>query len=289
MYTTLKTSNDSREKKSWSLRSTAFALIVVVLMVSVFMMATYTCRRRWSTALRAPSRVVVLDENPATGLGTPQTCSGEGVNCLNTKCCNDRNHKCFKKNFEFAACKKSCDPGKVDPEDPVEWRTEWSCDIMAAVDPAGPPTVVAPPEQVLPNIVPPTVDLPTSLPPPALPAAVVPANSGCFVVDVGKLLLVRHSYGTLDIPGGTADFGESPEATACRETFEETGYRVRADGLRKVMDDGFHIFDCHLLAPNQEAMPDPSEVAEVMWRAVLPSAPWRFPEEFELFSTWLGP
>jgi len=258
--------------------------------------------RQWTPALRArlPRFFIVESVAPGAGSEASNDCPGVGVNCSAARCCNETKLTCFTKNDEYAACKKSCTPGEIDTKDPVDFRTAWSCEVLGGPPPAPavpaapppipgePPAVVPPgPEGVVPpGVVPPGAAVPPGVPPGA--AAGSMANSGCFLVDVGKLLVVRHSYGTLDIPGGTAELGESPEATACRETFEETGYRVRADGLKKVMPDGFHIFDCHLLAPNPEGSPDPSEVAEVMWRAVLPSTPWRFQEEYGLFSSWLA-
>lgn len=50
---------------------------------------------------------------------------------------------------------------------------------------------------------------------------------GCIVVRDGKLLLVRNQRGLWSTPGGHLDFGESPDACAARETFEETGITVR--------------------------------------------------------------
>lgn len=40
----------------------------------------------------------------------------------------------------------------------------------------------------------------------------------------------------LDIPGGHIDLGESPEDTVVRETFEETGVRVKVDRLVGYME-----------------------------------------------------
>jgi 8-oxo-dGTP diphosphatase len=50
---------------------------------------------------------------------------------------------------------------------------------------------------------------------------------GVLVVRQGKVLLGRrtsqHGYGTWSPPGGKAEEGETPEATARRELLEETG------------------------------------------------------------------
>ncbi|MFI5610994.1 NUDIX hydrolase [Amycolatopsis sp. NPDC051903] len=51
------------------------------------------------------------------------------------------------------------------------------------------------------------------------------------------VLLLRRTPGTFlgehwELPGGTAEPGEAPEATAVREVAEETGLRVRLAGER---------------------------------------------------------
>ena len=50
--------------------------------------------------------------------------------------------------------------------------------------------------------------------------------------DEGQLLLIeRHDIRTFDVPGGGLDAGELPTEAAVRETFEETGLRVRPSQL----------------------------------------------------------
>jgi ADP-ribose pyrophosphatase YjhB (NUDIX family) len=50
---------------------------------------------------------------------------------------------------------------------------------------------------------------------------------GCYAIVLhdGKILL-SHQHGKYVLPGGSGEFGEMPEDTAVRETFEETGIRV---------------------------------------------------------------
>lgn len=98
-------------------------------------------------------------------------------------------------------------------------------------------------------------------------------------------MVIKHTWGALDIPGGLADEGEIPEKTACRETWEETGYKVTTTGLKTVMPNGFHIFNCKLLEPNPGKEPQASEVSEVFWSdlGALPQTGWRYQEEVAMF------
>jgi len=59
------------------------------------------------------------------------------------------------------------------------------------------------------------------------------ASTAAFIVNgKGELLVVRRkadpARGTLDLPGGFIDIGESAEAGVAREVMEETGLRVTA-------------------------------------------------------------
>jgi 8-oxo-dGTP diphosphatase len=58
---------------------------------------------------------------------------------------------------------------------------------------------------------------------------------GTLVMENGKLLLVRRRMmpeaGKWSIPAGFLDRGEDPREVAVRETWEETGLRVRIEGL----------------------------------------------------------
>ncbi len=61
---------------------------------------------------------------------------------------------------------------------------------------------------------------------------------GVLVVEDGKILLVRRTMapeiGKWSIPAGFLDYGEDPEETAVRETFEETNLHVQTEKLLNV-------------------------------------------------------
>lgn len=58
---------------------------------------------------------------------------------------------------------------------------------------------------------------------------------GVLVVENGRLLLVKRGMppeqGKWSLPAGYVDIGEDPAAVAVRETREETGLKVKVDGL----------------------------------------------------------
>jgi 8-oxo-dGTP diphosphatase len=59
--------------------------------------------------------------------------------------------------------------------------------------------------------------------------------SSCVVISKGKTLLLLHKkLGVWLYPGGHVDPGEIPLEAAIRETREETGYRVKIIGKKKL-------------------------------------------------------
>jgi len=69
--------------------------------------------------------------------------------------------------------------------------------------------------------------------------------AGCAVFDgAGRLLLQQRGddRGPWGLPGGAMELGESIEAAAVRETFEETGLRVRPDTLLGVYTGEAHTY-----------------------------------------------
>lgn len=63
----------------------------------------------------------------------------------------------------------------------------------------------------------------------------IPSVSALIFDDADRLLMLRSSEReTWMLPGGAVDPDEHPEAAVVRETFEETGLRVRVDSLHSV-------------------------------------------------------
>lgn len=89
----------------------------------------------------------------------------------------------------------------------------------------------------------------------------------------GRVLLVRHTYGSLwGTPGGLAKKGERPEHAAVREAFEEVGLHIELlSGPSVVVDPGPRRVDIVFLArPVDEATADSArptspEIERVGW------------------------
>lgn len=59
--------------------------------------------------------------------------------------------------------------------------------------------------------------------------------AGCVIKNNKVLLLHRTtSFDVWEFPGGGIEFGEHPEDAAVREVKEETGLKVRSEGLIKI-------------------------------------------------------
>jgi len=61
----------------------------------------------------------------------PIPCSPAGQNCHASKCCEDPSLTCYEKDDEWASCKPTCTPG-VDSNDPAEFQTPWSCNVLGS-------------------------------------------------------------------------------------------------------------------------------------------------------------
>jgi len=61
-------------------------------------------------------------------------CAGRHENCWVTRCCQDDSLTCYMKNPLWAGCRAACVPG-IDPSDPEEVRTEWTCTKVSSTPP----------------------------------------------------------------------------------------------------------------------------------------------------------
>lgn len=52
-------------------------------------------------------------------------------------------------------------------------------------------------------------------------------SCGCIVINNGEVLLVKHNDGHIAFPKGHIENGETEEQCALRETYEETGLKVK--------------------------------------------------------------
>ena len=80
-------------------------------------------------------------------------------------------------------------------------------------------------------------------------------SAGCLIVIDGALLVTRvaanggEGSGKVTPPGGSVDSDESARCSAVRQTFEETGLKVKAGKLFGVWRNNFHLFNCQLIDP----------------------------------------
>ncbi len=111
-------------------------------------------------------------------------------------------------------------------------------------------------------------------------------NAGCLIVVADGVVFVKdRESGGLGVPGGHQEPGETAACTASRETWEETGLRVRVGRLLVVHSNGFHIFACEAVNPI-----DPNKLSVPSWRrdeiasvkvldpTRLDASQWRYPE-----------
>ena len=78
-------------------------------------------------------------------------------------------------------------------------------------------------------------------------SAQIPANAACIIRLDGKLLTITHRRsGKYDLPGGTTDNVETPQCTAHRETWEETGFNVEVGQQLGINEKGMQYYSCIL-------------------------------------------
>jgi ADP-ribose pyrophosphatase len=101
-------------------------------------------------------------------------------------------------------------------------------------------------------------------------AAVVPVTGEGHVVLVRQWRQPLGAF-TLELPSGGVDADEEPEQAACRELFEETGYR--AEGLEHLVSvhtstgrstEVCHLFRCAAVRDVRGPRPEPTEFIRVV-------------------------
>ena len=114
-------------------------------------------------------------------------------------------------------------------------------------------------------------------------------NAGCLITHNDQFLAARHrKKDKWNLPGGTAERGESAECTAARETKEELGLDVSVGELLVQHENGFYLFNCELAADQYQSSYSvpPSginEVTEIQWLYPdqVKAQDWRYPERWE--------
>lgn len=128
----------------------------------------------------------------------------------------------------------------------------------------------------------------------AKPKRLLSIGAGAVVVHEEKVLLVRSIYGVTKgrylLPAGRVNAGETPDAAAIRETFEETNLHVAVEGLLGVRlwimeseeNNYFFMFRAKLLSPITDLRPNLAEVDDARFfaRAEL--------DALDEHNTWLG-
>ncbi len=112
------------------------------------------------------------------------------------------------------------------------------------------------------------------------------ASAGCFVVTGQGLLVVQHHEGSVSMPGGSVEAGESARCAAARETLAATGARVTGGDLLHRFGRGFELFACTLhQADAQFGTQMPEEIADAYFlpRERFQGARWRFPDDRAVF------
>ncbi|CAE7572251.1 idp1, partial [Symbiodinium pilosum] len=69
----------------------------------------------------------------------PTSCAAAGDDCRDAGCCQQAGHTCYEKDDFWAACRSSCEPGSVNPTDPEEFRTPWTCEEIGGSNPTPSP------------------------------------------------------------------------------------------------------------------------------------------------------
>ena len=118
------------------------------------------------------------------------------------------------------------------------------------------------------------------------------ANAGCFIVKNQKVLFVEGKSGKLSLPGGTSQFGEAPQCTAERETWEETNLIVIAGRKIDTFENGFQLYTCAISSQQTSNEYRPVwnlEIKAIHWLSLedFKDKTWRFPDQVDLYKAQL--
>ena len=128
--------------------------------------------------------------------------------------------------------------------------------------------------------------------PPCQNAAQSPVapSAGCLVVTDRGVLLVRDWTGSVALPGGSVQPGESAHCGAEREVFEETGLMVVAGDVAQRFENGFQLFWCEVAAPAEPTIQRPFEIRQIIWwqPAEAHFIEWRYPRQGDEIKTLIA-
>ena len=120
-------------------------------------------------------------------------------------------------------------------------------------------------------------------PPPCQKVAQSPLapSAGCLVVTDLGILLVRDWTGSVALPGGSVQRGESSRCAAEREVFEETGLAAVAGDPARRFENGFQLFWCEVDASAVPKINRPFEIRQILWwqPAEARHIEWRYPRQ----------
>jgi len=76
-----------------------------------------------------PFSVLLLFAHQRNKIDAP--CSPTGQDCRSTGCCAGPGLACYEKDQWWASCRSDCVAGEINPDDPPEYRTPWSCLLLS--------------------------------------------------------------------------------------------------------------------------------------------------------------
>jgi sugar lactone lactonase YvrE len=94
---------------------------------------------------------IVGDESPSPAPAPAPAgadCASDTADCSSSKCCADQSKTCYVKDSYWASCRSECIPG-VWVEEPPQYQTPWSCDVLGT--PGTPTTPATPGNAVVPS------------------------------------------------------------------------------------------------------------------------------------------